>query len=156
MYYQGISKNPTIATENTENTEESAEFANHAQNFVPPCLCESNKEKGNIPQKKLEAPERNLLLLSEIGDNPLRTARFVCAMVLLCSTDRFFIAQETFEGEIVKGPECIRGTGGFGYDPILFIPDFGRTVAELSEKEKNTVSHRAKAGKIISTILKTF
>ncbi|MCL2374338.1 MAG: hypothetical protein FWC65_03745, partial [Treponema sp.] len=43
--------------------------------------------------------------------------------------------------------------GGFGYDPILHIPELGRTVAELSAEEKNRLSHRGKAGKVISAIL---
>jgi len=111
---------------------------------------------GAAGEKKLESCERNALLLAELGDTPLRTARFVCAMVLMFDNNRFFLAQETFEGEMVKGPEFARGTGGFGYDPVVFIPELGRTVAELSEEEKNTVSHRGKAGKIIATILKTF
>ena len=111
-----------------------------------------DKYVNNI-NKKLESHERNALLLGEIGDNPLRTARFVCAMALFFSPDRFFVAQETFEGEIVKSPQAARGTGGFGYDPILYIPGLGRTVAELSEDEKNTISHRAKAAKIIAATL---
>jgi len=105
------------------------------------------------PHTKLESHERNALLLQELGNNPLRTARFVCAMALFFTPDRFFIAQETLEGEIVSGPQTARGTGGFGYDPILYIPTLGKTVAELSEDEKNTISHRAKAGKIIATII---
>ena len=107
----------------------------------------------NLPHTKLESSERNALLLGEIGDNPLRTARFVCAMALFFSPDRLFVAQETLEGEIVKNPQAARGTGGFGYDPILYIPGMGRTVAELSEDEKNTISHRAKAAQIIAAIL---
>jgi XTP/dITP diphosphohydrolase len=106
-----------------------------------------------LREKKLESHERNTLLLGELGDNPLRTARFVCAMALFFTPDRFFVAQETLEGEIVKSPQAARGTGGFGYDPILYIPGLGRTVAELSEDEKNVISHRAKAGKIIAAIL---
>jgi len=115
----------------------------------------AGKEKGTAKGqgKKLSAIERNTLLLEEIGDNAVRTARFVCAMVLLFSPDRFFIAQETLEGEIVRCPHCARGTGGFGYDPIMFIPELNRTVAELSEEEKNTISHRGKAGKIIASII---
>jgi XTP/dITP diphosphohydrolase len=101
--------------------------------------------------KKLSDPERNTLLLSELGDKPDRRARFVCAMILLYTPDRFFIAQETLEGEIVSGPG--RGSGGFGYDPILYLPDQGCTVAELPEAEKNRASHRGKAGKIIAKIL---
>jgi len=110
-----------------------------------------NREQGTgNSTKKLESVERNALLLEELGDAPDRRARFVCAMVLMYSPDRFFIAQETMEGEIVKNKEQAKGAGGFGYDPILFIPELGRTVAELSEDEKNTISHRGKAGKIIA------
>jgi XTP/dITP diphosphohydrolase len=103
--------------------------------------------------KKLEAAERNALLLEELGDASDRKARFVCAMALMYSPSRFFVAQETMEGEIVKAPEHARGTGGFGYDPILFIPELGRTTAELSEEEKNMISHRGKAGRIIAEII---
>ena len=84
------------------------------------------------------------------GSAPRRTARFVCAMALLVSEDRFFAAQETLEGEITAAG---RGAGGFGYDPILYIPGLGRTVAELSEAEKNRLSHRGKAGKAVARYL---
>ena len=104
--------------------------------------------------KKLTGAQRNALLLEELGANTDRSARFVCAMVLLLSEDRFYIVQETLEGEIVNGPQSARGTGGFGYDPILFIPSMGRTVAELSDAEKNRISHRGKAGKTIAAILR--
>ena len=106
---------------------------------------------------KLNDSERNALLLTELGDNPsdkpLRNASFVCAMVLYYGPDRFFIAQETLEGELVKNAEAARGSGGFGYDPILYLPELGRTVAELSEEEKNRHSHRGKAGRAIARIL---
>jgi XTP/dITP diphosphohydrolase len=104
-------------------------------------------------EKKLSDRERNTLLLAELGDNPRRSARFVCAMALLFSADRFFLVQETLEGEIVISPEFAKGSGGFGYDPILYIPPLGRTVAELSEEEKNSVSHRGKAGKAVAKLL---
>jgi XTP/dITP diphosphohydrolase len=97
--------------------------------------------------------ERNVRLLEELGDNPQRGARFVCAMVLYCGADRFFAAQETLEGELVLNAESARGTGGFGYDPVLYIPELGRTVAELSGEEKNRLSHRGKAGRAIGRIL---
>jgi XTP/dITP diphosphohydrolase len=108
---------------------------------------------------KLKAAERNALLLKELGDNPLRSARFVCAMVLLWDENRFFAAQETLEGELVLSVDAARGGGGFGYDPVLFIPgpvlgrERGCTSAELSEEEKNRVSHRGKAGRAIARIL---
>lgn len=103
--------------------------------------------------KKLESAERNALLLAELGDNPQRSARFVCAMAMLLGEDRFHLAQETAEGEIVTRAEHARGSGGFGYDPIFFIPKLGRTMAELSEDQKNRISHRGKAGRAIADIL---
>ena len=103
--------------------------------------------------KKLDAAGKNALLLNELGDNPLRKARFVCAMVLYCGPDRFFAAQECMEGEIVNDAGSIRGKNGFGYDPILYLPELGRTVAELSAEEKNRLSHRAKAGRAIAKMI---
>lgn len=105
---------------------------------------------GSENGQKLSAAERNALLLAEIGDDRNRGARFVCAMVLMLSPDRFFVAQETLEGTIVSEG---RGIGGFGYDPLLYLPDYGKTVAELNEAEKNALSHRGKAGLRIASIL---
>ncbi|MDR1837024.1 MAG: RdgB/HAM1 family non-canonical purine NTP pyrophosphatase [Treponema sp.] len=105
---------------------------------------------------KLSYYEKNLLLLDELKDSAERSAHFVCAMVLLFENDRFFIVQETLEGEIVKGRESLRGEGGFGYDPVFLIPHLGRTLAELSAEEKNSLSHRGKAGRHIAMILKNF
>jgi len=111
---------------------------------------------GEKDGKKLTSAQQNLLLLEEMGDNPNRSARFVCAMVLLLEDDRFFIVQETLEGKIVKNRELLRGDGGFGYDPVFVIPESGRTLAELSGEEKNRISHRAKAGKIITKLLEEY
>ncbi|MDR0525503.1 MAG: RdgB/HAM1 family non-canonical purine NTP pyrophosphatase [Spirochaetaceae bacterium] len=99
---------------------------------------------------KLTDPERNALILQELGDNPQRNARFVCALVLFLEENRFYAVQETLEGEIIREE---RGNRGFGYDPILFLPGLGCTVAELSETQKNRISHRGKAGKAIGRIL---
>ena len=73
-------------------------------------------------------------------------------MVLMLAEDRFFVAQETFEGELIREQ---RGEGGFGYDPILYLPERGLTVAQLSDAEKNEASHRGKAGARIAAILST-
>jgi XTP/dITP diphosphohydrolase len=100
--------------------------------------------------KDLPYAEKNAMLLNELGESPARNARFVCAMALYYGPDRFFTAQETMEGELVKSA---RGAGGFGYDPILFIPGLGRTVAELSAEEKNLHSHRGRAGRAIVKLL---
>lgn len=98
--------------------------------------------------------ERNLLLLEEMEHSiTARSCRFVCAMVLYFGPDRFYLAQETLEGEIVLSAGDIRGTQGFGYDPVVYIKELGRTVAELSEEEKNSLSHRGKAGRAIAKLL---
>jgi XTP/dITP diphosphohydrolase len=111
---------------------------------------------GDTDGKKLTSMQKNLLLLEELGENQKRNARFVCAMVLLFDNERFFIVQETVEGVIVKGRKYMSGSGGFGYDPVFFIPQLGRTMAELSSEEKNKLSHRGKAGSLISKILEEY
>jgi XTP/dITP diphosphohydrolase len=105
---------------------------------------------------KLDDAQRNALLLAEIGNAANRKARFVCAMVLFLDENRFFCVQETLEGEIItplKDADGGHGSGGFGYDPLLYIPEMRRTVAELSAQEKNTISHRGKATLALSKFL---
>ena len=100
--------------------------------------------------KKLSAEERNALLLARMKGVENRTCRFVCNMVLYFGNERFVSVQETLEGELIAES---RGSGGFGYDPIVFIPSYGKTVAELSGAEKDFLSHRGKAGRKIAEIL---
>lgn len=71
-----------------------------------------------------------------------RTARFVCAIAAVLPNKTVLHTEATIEGEI--GYEE-KGTNGFGYDPIFYVPEFGKTTAELTETEKNQVSHRGKA-----------
>ena len=71
-----------------------------------------------------------------------RTARFVCAIAAVLPDGRELSTLGFVEGRI--GYEE-RGTGGFGYDPIFYVPEFGKTTAELSEEEKNAISHRGRA-----------
>jgi XTP/dITP diphosphohydrolase len=107
---------------------------------------------GEVNGKKLTSVHQNLLLLEELGETENRSARFVCAMTLLWETENFYIVQETLEGEIVR-KSGMKGDGGFGYDPVFWLPSFGRTLAELSAEEKNNISHRGKAGKLVANIL---
>lgn len=71
-----------------------------------------------------------------------RTARFVCAIAAVLPDGRELISRGAIEGRI--GYEE-KGTGGFGYDPIFQVPELGKSTAELSEEEKNAVSHRGRA-----------
>jgi XTP/dITP diphosphohydrolase len=110
----------------------------------------SNGRYGSEEGKPLSSEARNDLLRAELGAAADRRARFVCAMVLLYENDRFFAVEETLEGEILR---TSRGTGGFGYDPVMYLPEQDKTVAELTEAEKNRVSHRGKAGRAIAILL---
>ncbi|HOF85532.1 MAG TPA: RdgB/HAM1 family non-canonical purine NTP pyrophosphatase [Treponemataceae bacterium] len=100
---------------------------------------------------ELSAEDRNKLLLSRMKGIPDRTARFVCNMVLYYGPDRFVSVQETLEGSIVS--ESGSGSGGFGYDPVLYLPEYGKTVAELSDDQKDLVSHRGKAARKLQIFL---
>lgn len=71
-----------------------------------------------------------------------RAARFVCNIAAVLPDGRVIHTEETMEGLIA---ETSAGSGGFGYDPILYLPQFGKTSAELSMEEKNKISHRGKA-----------
>ena len=71
-----------------------------------------------------------------------RAARFVCALALARRGRMIMEAEGECRGEIALEP---RGTHGFGYDPIFWFPDLGKTIAELDEAEKNQYSHRAHA-----------
>jgi len=84
----------------------------------------------------------NARLLAALQDD--RRAHYCCLMVLVRRPDdpRPLIAEGIWRGEIAREP---RGTNGFGYDPLFFLPALGKTAAELAPEEKNRISHRALA-----------
>nr|WP_238718030.1 RdgB/HAM1 family non-canonical purine NTP pyrophosphatase [Petrachloros mirabilis] len=87
--------------------------------------------------------ERIQRLLNELGDEPQRAAHFVCVMALADSTGRIVAqAEGVCSGEILRAP---RGKGGFGYDPIFYLPEREQTFAELTPEEKHQISHRGRA-----------
>ncbi|GER78317.1 MAG: RdgB/HAM1 family non-canonical purine NTP pyrophosphatase [Anaerolineales bacterium] len=95
--------------------------------------------------------DRRMTLLQNLADKPRPwTARFRATMVVAGPDGSVEIAEGICEGEI--SPEE-RGSGGFGYDPVFFIPEFGRTMAELPEETKNRLSHRARAAQAARPIL---
>jgi XTP/dITP diphosphohydrolase len=95
-------------------------------------------------QRKVQDDANNRLLLQRLGAVADRRACFVCTLVALRSADdpQPLIATGRWPGEILAGA---RGTGGFGYDPLMYIPALGATVAELPRAQKNAHSHRALA-----------
>lgn len=105
---------------------------------------------GSENGRNLDAAGRNALLLSNMKGKEDRRCRFVCSMVLYLAPDRFTLVQETLEGLLVTES---RGAGGFGYDPLVYLPEFKNTVAELSPAEKDACSHRGKAGRVIAKLL---
>ena len=92
----------------------------------------------------------NRRLLAELGDD--RRAYYCCVMVLVRRADdpRPLIAEGIWRGEIARAP---RGTNGFGYDPLFWLPALGKTAAELAPAQKNRISHRALAARRLLDLL---
>lgn len=87
--------------------------------------------------------------LRSIGDVP-RTARFRCVVAICLPDGEAHTADGSVEGRIIDEP---RGDGGFGYDPIFYLPDRDATMAELSQETKNQISHRGQAARAANVLL---
>ena len=85
---------------------------------------------------------QNIIERLEGVEESRRTARFVCVIAAAFPDGSVRTTRGTIEGIIAKQPA---GENGFGYDPIVYVPEFGKTTAQLSPEEKNKVSHRGKA-----------
>lgn len=107
-----------------------------------------NKEPGIYSARYMgeETPYsvKNASLIERLSGVPdeERSARFVCAIAAAFPSGEVITAHGEIEGRIDYEE---KGTNGFGYDPIFYIPSFGKTTAELSESEKNSISHRGQA-----------
>ncbi|MBR6341462.1 MAG: non-canonical purine NTP pyrophosphatase [Treponema sp.] len=121
---------------------------------------------GKPDGSKISQEEQNIFLIQQTNDaiksgklpkmpylNGPRSCHYTCAMVLYCGGDRLFVAQETFEGTLIEDINQQAGSGGFGYDPIVFLPQYGKTVAQITAEEKNAISHRGKAVRAIQRII---
>ena len=87
--------------------------------------------------------ERITRLLTALGDNPQRQAEFICAIAIARPDGSIALETEgVCPGEILMET---RGEGGFGYDPIFYVPELQQTFAQMSSETKNRVSHRGKA-----------
>lgn len=115
-----------------------------------------NGEPGVYSARYLEGtpyPEKNRILIERLKDarGEERSARFVCDIAAVFPDGRVIHAEAAMEGLIAETPA---GSGGFGYDPILYLPEYGKTSAELPMEEKNRISHRGKALKRMEELLK--
>ena len=107
-----------------------------------------NKEPGIYSARYLgedtsyDIKNADLLRRMEGVEEKLRTARFVCAIAAVMPDGEVLTTLGTIEGHIGYEP---KGENGFGYDPIFYLPEHGCTSAELTEEEKNAISHRGRA-----------
>lgn len=102
--------------------------------------------------RKLTQKEKNSLIIDLIKNKENRDAFFVCCLTLILDEYRHYTVQEQFTGKIIDKES---GSGGFGYDPIFYLNDYNKTVAEITDSEKNKISHRAKAGIAMKRIIDT-
>jgi len=95
--------------------------------------------------------QRCEFLLSNMQNEKLRKAKFVCTIVCAFPDGNTLVSDGECLGEIISAP---RGTGGFGYDPIFLVKELNKTMAELSSEEKNYISHRGKALRKFASLLR--
>jgi XTP/dITP diphosphohydrolase len=99
--------------------------------------------------------EKNEKLLREMEGFPLskRGAKFKCAIAIAAPDGREAIAEGSCRGKIGFG---LVGKNGFGYDPLFILPQYGKTMAQLSLEEKNRISHRGKALRKLKRVINKF
>ena len=95
----------------------------------------------------------NRKLIALLSDKQDRRAHYACVMVLVRNAEdpEPVIAEGRWLGEVIDAP---RGTNGFGYDPYFYLPELGKTAAELDAEQKNALSHRGKALRLLIAKLK--
>ncbi|MBR3350380.1 MAG: XTP/dITP diphosphatase [Solobacterium sp.] len=86
--------------------------------------------------------EKNRIILEKMKGIENRTCRYVCAIAISRPEQESIVFEDTVECTIAFEPS---GTNGFGYDPIIFYPPYGKTMADMTKDEKNALSHRGKA-----------
>ncbi len=123
--------------------------------------------RGRADGKKTAQADQNRFLIEQLNEalengnlpkapylNGNRSCHYSCALVCYAGNDRFFAVQETMEGSLIEKIEDASGEGGFGYDPLVIIARYKKTVAELSDAQKDEISHRGKAGRALFALVK--
>lgn len=108
---------------------------------------------GRDGERETRDARNNARLLAELAERNDRRAHYVCVLVLLraASDPQPLVAEGEWHGEILTAP---RGTGGFGYDPLFYVPALGCASAELPAAQKNALSHRAVAFQALTARLR--
>ncbi len=108
----------------------------------------------SVPHENSTDDSNNARLLRELRSvtDERRTARFTCVLVLACDEKVLVETRGTVEGTILRAQ---RGSGGFGYDPLFFVPELGVTFAEISTAQKGEYSHRGRAFRALLQHLQT-
>jgi XTP/dITP diphosphohydrolase len=108
---------------------------------------------GREDRRRVQDAANNALLQQRLAGVDCRGARFVCTLVALRGAEdpEPLVATGRWQGELLREP---RGVGGFGYDPLLFIPALGCSVAELDAATKNAHSHRALAARQMVALMR--
>lgn len=104
------------------------------------------------PKSDSKNNEKLLNALKDASDDE-RTARFVTVLTLVFENGDTLVARGTVEGKIGF---TAKGENGFGYDPLFIVPELGKTFAELTETEKNALSHRGNALKVMREEIKRY
>ncbi len=97
--------------------------------------------------------EKNRAIIERLEgvEGDARSARFVCVIAAAFPDGEVITTRGTIEGVIAKEPA---GTNGFGYDPIVYVPEYGMTTGQMEPEQKNAISHRGKALEAMKKILK--
>lgn len=115
-----------------------------------------NKEPGIYSARYLGKdtpyPEKNAIILDRLKEakGDARSARFVCVIAAAYPNGEVMTVRGTMEGVIA---DQIMGENGFGYDPIFFVPEHGKTTAEMPAEVKNSISHRGKALRLMRDMM---
>lgn len=98
-------------------------------------------------------PEKFAKIFEILKDVPeeKRTAKFVCSIAVVRPDGSEFTVRGEVCGVLHEKP---MGDGGFGYDPIFYVPEFGMTTAQMTKEQKNSISHRGKASRAMAEMLK--
>ena len=138
LYYSRFSKYLTLADDSGLEVDALEGLPGvHSARFVSESAGDEERYK-EILGRMVEVPDSR------------RTARFVCCLVLARQNEILAVFNGFLKGSITREP---RGSHGFGYDPIFYVPGLDKTVAELSTKEKEQISHRGQALRAMAAYL---